>query len=329
MVSGSNTFGEFDLIKTLFAPLSAEAEGAFSLTDDAAVFSPAPGMDVVLTKDAMVEGVHYLGGNDPFDIARKLLRVNISDIAAMCAIPKGYLLAITLTEAATESWLRRFADGLKSDQLKYGITLLGGDTVSSPGPMVLSLTMLGEAPKGSVLRRNGAHPGDLICVSGTLGDAALGLLSSLGRLEVFDSDKEFLEGRYVLPQPRNLLGPALKGVANSCLDVSDGLLADIGHLCVQSNTGALIERAKIPLSDAARRVIQSNSSFWQNIVSGGDDYELVFTIPDTQRSQLIEIEEKTGVMITVVGKMTEEEGVHLIDEDGSKIPVATKGWTHR
>ena len=219
---------EFDLIARYFAPLAAGEAGAFGLTDDAAVLTPSPGWATVTTADAMVAGVHFLPEDPPDLIARKLLRVNLSDLAAMGARPRAYLLTTAFPAAIDDAWLAAFTEGLAADQAEFGIHLLGGDTVSTPGPLTLSLMALGEARDGAVLRRSGAKPGDTVYVTGTIGDAALGLDSLRGHLSgLGPRQAEYLAGRYRLPQPRMACGPRLLGLAHAALDVSDGLVGDL------------------------------------------------------------------------------------------------------
>ena len=248
---------------------------ALQLEDDAALLDPPAGMTLVLTKDAMVAGVHFLADDPPGEIAQKLLRVNLSDLAAMGAAPVGYLLALARAKALTDDWLAEFCAGLAADQRTFGIGLLGGDTVSTPGPLTLSLTALGEVPKGQALRRRGARPGDDLWVSGALGDAALGLLVLQGKLEPPVAARHHLIERYRLPQPRLALGQALRGLAHAAIDISDGLLADLGHILETSGIGAELWADQLPLSAAARELPGARDA----ALAGGDDYELLFTAP--------------------------------------------------
>ena len=329
MTADNDRLGEFDVIRDIFSPLSEKAPGAFGLTDDAAVMSLAAGSELVVTKDAMVAGVHFLEGDEPEHIAKKLLRTNLSDIAAMGAKPLSYLLATAWPKSCDVAWIRRFAKGLAEDQKIYNVSLLGGDTVSTSGPLTLSLTLLGAVESGKCLRRNGANEGDLLCVSGSIGDAALGLKVALQELEVSDNNhNQFLLNRYFVPRPRVLLGPALIGVASSCLDISDGLLADVGHICRNSNLGAVIEQSKIPLSAAVQEVLLKTPDLMEKVLSGGDDYELAFTVPKDRYGQVMRKAESLDVPISVIGKMVTRLGVSLIDDDGAEIPIPSMGWTH-
>ncbi len=330
MSSHADNSGEFDLIKNLFAPLSAGFDGAFGLGDDAAVFSVSAGHELVVTKDAMVAGVHFLENDTADNIARKLLRTNLSDIAAMGAVPRCYLLSIALNDKCDAAWLKKFAKGLKDDQSEFNISLIGGDTVSTNGPLTLSVTMMGEVPHGKSLRRNGAKVGDLLCVSGTIGDAALGLLVATGILEDLTLDHaEYLKGRYFIPNPRVNLGSKLTNTAMACLDISDGLLADTSHLCAQSEVGAEIDLHSIPLSDAARNIVLKDPSMWEKIVAGGDDYELVFTVPKSERRKIEVMARECDLPLTVIGRMIDGSSINVFDQNREIMTFKSKGWKHR
>ncbi|WP_025899763.1 thiamine-phosphate kinase [Sneathiella glossodoripedis] len=330
MSSGTDNASEFDLIRTLFAPLAVGFEGAFELGDDAAVFSCSPSSELVVTKDAMVAGVHFLEDDFADNIARKLIRTNLSDMAAMGATPRHYLLAIALNERCNEQWLKTFAKALHDDQSTFGVHLIGGDTVSTNGPLTLSLTMMGEVPRGKALRRNGASAGDLLCVSGTIGDAALGLALATGNIPTVSADDtEFLTSRYFLPEPRVELGEKLVEMATACLDISDGLLADINHICEQSHVAAEVLSDAIPLSKSAQALVKRDEKLWQLIFGGGDDYELAFTIPPSSRDQLEWLSTETGVPLSVIGTVIAGEGVKVFSKDGSEVAVKSMGWQHR
>lgn len=321
---------EFQLIEEIFAPLAAAGAPAFGLSDDAAVYDPPAGQALVFTKDLMAAGVHFPADEDAGLVARKLLRVNLSDLAAMGAAPRGYLLGLAAGPDTDIEWIRAFAAGLAEDQDTFGIGLWGGDTVSGAAGLVLSLTAIGSVPGGSgpdgagALRRNGAKPGDLIYVSGSIGDGALGLKCLQGDLPA----NEFLTARYRLPQPRIALGQALIGLATSCIDISDGLLADLGHLAAASACGAEVERDSLPLSDAARRLLSGDAGLWPVILAGGDDYELLFTAPGERRDAVQAAARESGTAITVIGRVTEGRGVLLLDEAGNPVKVDGGGFQH-
>ncbi len=323
--------GEFDLIAKYFAPLAAGMPGAFGLGDDAAVVAPAPGHELVTTADALTEGVHFLPDDPPGDIARKMLRCNLSDLAAMGARPIGYVMTTALTERTDEAWIAAFTAGLAADQREFGIGLLGGDTTSTPGLLSLTVTAFGEVPAGRALRRNGAHAGDLVMVSGTIGDGILGLMALRGELNsLVDRDRNALAMRYRLPQPRLKLGKALleRDLATAALDVSDGLVADLGHICKQSKLSATIEAARVPLSDAARRAVDADSKRLATLLTGGDDYELVFTIAPDKRGAVQALARELNLPIGEVGTMAAGQGVRVLDASGRPMAFDRAGWTH-
>ncbi|MFN8927640.1 MAG: thiamine-phosphate kinase, partial [Rhodospirillales bacterium] len=251
----SAPLGEFGRIARLLRPLAAGFPGALALTDDAAVFAPPPGRDLVVTTDAMVEGVHYLPDDPPGDVAAKLLRVNLSDLAAMGADPLAYTLTTALPRSVDDGWLAAFAAGLAADQVRFGIALMGGDSVSVPGVPVLSVTAVGTVPAGRAVRRGGARAGDAIAVTGTIGDAAFGLAVRLGRLVVPDDDARTLLERLRRPVPRTAFAAALREGATAAADVSDGLVADAGHLARASGLAIEIDAAAVTLSAAVRRLV--------------------------------------------------------------------------
>ena len=323
--------GEFELIARYFAPLAASAPGAFGLRNDAATFAPEPGQSVVVTTDAMVEGVHFLSG-DPADlVARKLLRVNLSDLAAMGAGPVGYVLTVALPPPVDESWIAAFADGLRADQDEFGIVLLGGDTVRTPGALTLTLTALGQVPAGTALIRSGARAGDLVYVSGTIGDGALGLLALRGELAGCGAtERAALADRYHLPRPRLALGQALAAqrLATAALDVSDGLVADLGHIAAESCLAAEIQAPAVPLSAAARAALDRAPGLREAILTGGDDYELLFTVSPAQAAAIVALAGALALPLTRIGAMAAGAGVRAVDEAGAVIPLAKAGWTH-
>ena len=320
---------EFALIAELLAPLSNGAPNAFGLTDDAALISPSPGHHLVVSKDMIVAGVHCLADDDPGLIARKLLRVNLSDLAAMGATPRAYLLGLALPKEADETWLRSFAGGLALDQAAFAIHLIGGDTVSTGGPFTASLTVFGEVRDGEELRRSAARPGDLVFVSGCFGDAALGLAVLKGSLKGLDaSDEALLRDRYHLPRPRIGLGLRLSGLAHGLIDVSDGLVADLGHLCVASKVAAEIDVPRLPLSSAARAALSLDSGLLETILTGGDDYELLFTADPENAKRLATIGAELDLPIAAIGRIIEGRGVAALDESGVKIELSSTGWRH-
>lgn len=310
---------EFALIARHFRPLAGP--GSLNLTDDAAVLARPPGCDLVLSADAMVAGVHFLPDDPPDLVARKLLRTNLSDLAAMGATPLAYLLTVSTPKAMPESWFAGFAAGLAEDQARFGITLLGGDTTSTPGPVSLSLTIIGTVAPGEAIQRGGARDGDGVWVSGTIGDGALGLLAATGRL---DDPDGFLAGRYRLPQPR--LGLAVPGLVHAAMDVSDGLVQDLGHLCRASGLGARIEAARVPLSPAARALWPAQRD---RCLTGGDDYELLMAVAPDSEADFRAHAARAGIAVTRIGVFAAGAAeVSVIGEDGAPLAFASGGWSH-
>ena len=326
MAARSARSGEFDLIARHFEPLAAGRPGAFGLADDAALLGVSDGADRIVTTDALVEGLHFLP-DDPADrVAQKALRVSLSDLAAMGATPDVYTLALRIPEDRDDEWVAALARGLTADQARYGVTLIGGDTVGGTGPAMLSVTAIGRLAHGPALRRAGAGAGDDIWVSGTIGDAGLGLRACRGEAEMLDADqRRFAIGRYRLPEPRVELGPALVGTATACLDVSDGLVADLGHLARASGLGADILLADVPWSDTAV------ASAWPETerIAAGDDYELAFTAPAEGRDAVRDVSRRTGIPISRIGGMRPGSGVRVLDGSGAPVFLARTGWRHR
>jgi thiamine-monophosphate kinase len=320
---------EFELIARLFAPLARGWPGAYGLLDDAATIAPPAGHELVVTKDLIVEGVHYLPADPPDLVARKLIRVNVSDLAAKGAEPLAYLLGLALPRGVSMSWLEGFARGLAADQAAYGLHLIGGDTTSGEGPAVLSLTAFGTVPLGGMLRRAGARPGDHVYVSGTIGDAALGLVVLKGGLPGLGAaERGALIQRYRLPEPRPSLGPRLRGIVHACLDVSDGLIADLGHICEVSGVGAEIEVARLPLSPAARAALAHEPSLLETVLTGGDDYELLFTAPASVDDTIRQASSDAQVPVARIGRIVAGRGVRALGADGRPLAFGRAGYTH-
>lgn len=310
---------EFALIARHFRPLAGP--GALGLADDAAVLTPPPGRDLVISADAMVAGVHFLPDDPPGLVGRKLLRTNLSDLAAMGAEPLGYLMTVSAPRDTPDGWFAGFAAGLALDQKIFKISLLGGDTTSTPGPVSLSLTILGHVAPGTALRRAGAAPGDLLFVSGTIGDGALGLLAARG--EIADPGGT-LADRYRLPRPRLALGRRLHGIATAAMDVSDGLVQDAGHLCRSGGLGVAIEAALVPLSPAARA-----AGRLALCLTGGDDYELLFAVPPGREAALRAAAAACDTPVTRIGAFEAgPAGVSVRGPDGAVMALGAGGWSH-
>lgn len=304
---------EDDLIARYFRPLAGE--GAFALKDDAAALKPPAG-ELVVTQDALVAGAHFFEEDPPALIAKKLLRVNLSDLAAKGAVPWRYFLTCVLPEV-NEAWIRDFARGLKEDQEAFGIQLGGGDTTR--GARMFSVTMMGSAP--TMIPRSGAMPGDGIYVSGTLGDSALGLHARRQHVRC----PAYLSERYLLPEPRLALGKALQGIAHAAMDISDGLMLDLSRLCGASGVGARVELEKLPLSPSAREYLKARPELRPLIYSGGDDYEILFTAPP---NVMLQLEEKSGATVTRIGDIIEGKEAMLFDASGSRVTLERLGFQH-
>ena len=318
---------EFERIRRFFAPLAGP--GGLDLLDDAALVDCRAGQRLVVTADAIVEGVHYLPVDPPELVARKLLRVNLSDLAAMGARPLHYLLTTALPAVHGADWVAAFARGLAEDQRRFQVSLLGGDSVATPGPAALSLTAIGEVTAGMEIRRSGALVDDLVWVSGTIGDAYLGLAVLRGAYsQLAPEHRAGLIGRFRIPEPRVELGPRLAGLAHAMIDVSDGLLADLGHICETSNVAARVEVETLPLSPAAKEVVDQQVDLRVSLAAGGDDYELLFTAPASATKAIEELSSILGLPITMIGLIERGKGVRLVDSDGRAIPVDHAGYHH-
>ncbi|QUS40278.1 thiamine-phosphate kinase [Tardiphaga alba] len=316
--------GEDTLISRYFAPLATDP-GAFGLRDDAAVLKAA-GEDIVVNTDAIVEGVHFLPDDPPDTIARKALRTNLSDLAAKGAEPAGFVLTLALT-AHDEAWLAEFARGLGEDIATYGCPLLGGDTVSTPGPLMVSVTAFGRVPEGRIVRRAGAQVGDRIVVTGAIGDAALGLAVLQQRLTA--SNEEPLIERYRVPQPRNALARAVRDHATASMDVSDGLAGDLAKLCKVSGVSAVIEAATLPFSAPASALLDAGAITIETLVAGGDDYEILCTMPEARVASFMAEAEEAGVAAVVIGSIvTGDAPPRFVDAAGKAIELKRHSYSH-
>jgi thiamine-monophosphate kinase len=323
--------GEQRLIERYFKPL-ASAENAFGLGDDAAVITPPAGCDLVLTTDGVIAGVHFFPEDSPGSIARKALRMNLSDLAAKGAAPAGFLLSIALPPDTPESWVAGFAEGLGLDIAHYACPLLGGDTDRTPGPLAASITAFGTVPHGRMVRRATAKPGDVIAVTGTIGDAALGVLlrrdeGLAERWRLSRAADEHLRGRYLMPQPRNVLAQALLENASAAMDVSDGLAGDLGKLCRASGVAAEVDSAAVPLSQAAQAALSADPTLLERSLTGGDDYEILLTLPAAKFSAFRAAAEKAGVPVTKIGQITSGQGARFL-HDGKILSFAHASYSH-
>ncbi|MDA9401755.1 thiamine-phosphate kinase [Bradyrhizobium sp. CCBAU 45389] len=322
---------EDSLIARYFKPLATDP-GAFGLVDDAAILSSS-GDDIVVTTDAVVEGVHYLATDPPDTIARKALRVNLSDLAAKGAAPAGFVLTLAL-RSKEDSWLRPFADALGEDAKAFACPLLGGDTVSTPGPQMISITAFGRVPKGRMVGRTGARAGDRILVTGTIGDAALGLgvLTGGAAAEALASDpagREALISRYRIPQPRNALALAVRDHASAAMDVSDGLAGDLTKLCAASGVSATVDVASVPLSATAASLVARNVVCVETLLAGGDDYEVLCTVPPAQSDALIAAGRAAGLSVAAIGTIVAgQERPRFLDGQGRELTLKRLSYSH-
>ena len=325
--------GEERLIERYFRPL-ARHPGALGLIDDAAAITPPTGCDLVLTADGIVGGVHFFPGDPPDTIARKALRVNLSDLAAKGARPLGFLLTLALPEEIGAKWLAPFARGLGADADAYGCPLLGGDTVRTPGPVTISVAAFGAVRRGKMVRRAGAKPGHHVVVTGTVGDAALGVLlrrrdASGKRWGLTRRAQDHLEARYLVPQPRTAIADLIGAHASAAMDVSDGLAGDLAKLCRASGVAADIEIARVPLSDAARAVLTRDPALIETILTGGDDYEIVATVPARKVEALRRAAAAARVPVREIGKVVAGQGgARFLGRDGEPLAFARPSFSH-
>jgi thiamine-monophosphate kinase len=324
----ANRPSEDDLIARFFAPI-AGPEG-LGLRDDAALLTPPAGYDLVLTKDALVAGVHFFADDPPAAIARKALRVNLSDLAAKGAEPVGFLLALALPGDWTADWLAAFAQGLGEDAARCRCPLFGGDTVKTPGPLMVSITALGRVECGQMVARTGVRPGDFLYVSGTIGDSALGLKLRLGSGPSLEpAHRDFLLDRYLLPQPRQKLAPALREFANGGMDVSDGFVGDLTKMLRVSGASARIELAQLPLSAAACAAIALDAGLFEIAATGGDDYEILASVAPDKAAAFEAGAAKAGVAVARVGEALARAGPpRFIGRDGVAVAFERGAFSH-
>lgn len=325
--------GEFEIIAKYFAPLATDT-ASLSLRDDAAVLRPPEGQEIVLTCDTIVEDVHFLKDDPPESIAHKALAVNLSDLAAKGAKPYVYLLCLSLPPQPSASWLEAFASGLLALQTHAGISLVGGDTSATPGPLSVSITALGLVPHGHAVLRLGAKQGDRLYVSGAIGDAYLGLRilkqPALGRFWGFaEEETAFVIDRYRRPQPRNDLMLLVRNFAQAAIDISDGLVGDTEKLARVSHVGALIEAARVPFSPVARKALQKEPPLVEALITGGDDYEIVAAVPEASASSFESEARAKGVAMTMIGRLEGPAGeARVLGPGGEIVRLERKGFAH-
>ncbi len=319
------------LIARYFRPL-ATSPGAFGLADDAAIIAPPAGCDLVLKTDGVIAGVHFFANDPPDAVARKVLRMNLSDLAAKGATPLGFLMSIALPAGFDEAWIAGFAAGLGEDAAHYGCPLLGGDTDHTPGPISVYISAFGAVPHGCMVQRATAKIGDSVVVTGTIGDAALGVLlrkdeNLRAKWRLPEPLRAHLKRRYLLPEPRNAVAPAVLQYAHAAMDVSDGLVGDLGKLCKASGVAAEIDAARVPLSDAARAVVTADPALLETALSGGDDYEILLTLAPGKLGAFRTAAQALGVAATEIGRVTAGKDARFM-RDGKAMTFAQPSYRH-
>ncbi|MFL6792861.1 MAG: thiamine-phosphate kinase [Bradyrhizobium sp.] len=323
--------GEDSLIARYFKPIASDP-GALNLDDDAAILK-ASGDDIVVTTDAILEGVHFLRDDPPDTVARKALRVNLSDLAGKGATPAGFVLTLAL-RSADEAWLKPFAEALGEDAVRFDCPLLGGDTVSTPGPLMISITAFGRVHSIKMVHRSGAKPGDRVVVTGTIGDASLGLDVLQGgpvaaALANDPAARQMLVERYRVPQPRSALANAVRDHASAAMDVSDGLAGDLTKLCAASGVSAAIDAASVPLSAAAAALLARNTVDMETLISGGDDYEILCAIPEDRFEDFAQDAKRAGVVVTSIGTIIAGAATPtFLDAQGKELALNRLSYSH-
>jgi thiamine-monophosphate kinase len=321
------------LIAQHFRPLATHP-GALGLGDDAAVVAVPPGRELVLTTDGVIEGVHFFPDDPPELVAKKALRINLSDLAGKGAEPLGFLLSVALTRPAADGWLKKFAVGLRADARKFRCPLFGGDTDRTSGLVSVTITAFGTLPRGAMVRRAGARAGDRIIVTGTIGDAALGVIlrrdpAAAKRWGLDGAMRKHLLQRYLVPQPRTVLAAALRKFAHGGMDVSDGLAGDLAKLCRASGVGATVDIARLPLSRAARTALAAEPTLIDTILTGGDDFEVLASVPRGKLDALRRAAGAAGVAITEIGSVTRgRTEARFVDAQGRVLEFARPSYSH-
>lgn len=328
MAAHDDSSAEDRLIARYFQPIATHP-GALGLSDDAAFIKPPPGCDLVLKTDAIIGGVHFFAEDAARDVARKALRVNLSDLAAKGASPLGFLLSLALPKEIGDDWLSGFAEGLRDDAVMFGCPLFGGDTDRTPGPITISIAMFGSVPEATMVRRAGAKAGDRVFVSGTIGDASLGLVLREGApWQLSDAHRQHLVSRYLLPQPRNALSGAVRTHASAAMDVSDGLAGDFAKLCRVSKVAAEIEVARVPLSEATKAALATDPTVLETVLTGGDDYEIVCTVPVAKADSFRAAARAVQVAVTEIGAITAGEGTRFFGPEGQALAFKRASFSH-
>ncbi|MGE0844845.1 MAG: thiamine-phosphate kinase [Flavobacteriaceae bacterium] len=320
---------EDDLVQRLFVPLATSAASR-GLLDDAADITPPAGADIVLTLDTIAEGVHFPVDADPADIAVRALGVNLSDLAAKGATPFGYMMSLSTRPGTPFAWYEAFAAALGGEQARHGLPLLGGDTITADGPVTVSITALGTVPAGGMTPRGGARPGDRIFVTGTIGDAALGLmmLDPGAVADVHGEVRAWLVDRYQRPQPRTPLASAVQRFARAAMDISDGLAVDLDRMCAASGVGATVFVETVPLSAPATLALVFQPDLMTTCITGGDDYELLMAVPPANIDALVAAAAQAGIQITEIGQFIRAGGARFLSHYGGDVALPSRGYSH-
>lgn len=321
---------EFDIIHRYFKPLAQESAFSLGLRDDAALIPCEQGEHIVLSTDTLIVDKHFPQNAPPSLVARRCLRSALSDLTAMGARPIGYLMSLSLPPRTPAEWLQEFCDGLRTDQHYYGVHLLGGDLVTAPHDLSITMTVVGACRSDHAWKRSTVSDGDLLYVTGTIGDAYLGLQVLQGLFK--DLDKAYLDyllNRYYLPDLRFFKSPAV----TAAIDISDGLLQDLGHLCLESHVTAYVQANEIPLSKAAQALLKSGEADLLDLLSGGDDYELILAVHPDMQDKIHDLSQSTDISFTPIGYCTKrfqesDQPVHLLDSSGQRIHAPKSGYTH-
>jgi thiamine-monophosphate kinase len=331
--SSSGASAEDRLIEKYFRPIATHP-GAFGLGDDAAAIAPPPGCDLVLTTDGVISGVHFFPNDPPEAVARKALRINLSDLAAKGAAPLGFLMSIALPSGVPPEWLEGFARALAEDAALYRCPLLGGDTDRSPGGFMVHIAALGTVPHGTMVRRAGARAGDRIVVTGTIGDAALGLVlrkdpAAAERWKLDGAMRQHLLDRYLVPQPRNAIAEAVRRCASAAIDVSDGLAGDLAKLARASGIGADVAAESVPLSAAARRALDAEPAQIETILTGGDDFEIIAAVAPGQLEGFRGAARSASLDVTEIGTVVAQpRETRFLATDGRALTFKRPSYSH-
>lgn len=325
--------GESTFIQKYFSPLAKDFPGALGLSDDAATVDVGAGFDLVVTVDAVAEGVHFFAGDSAADIGWRALAVNVSDLTAKGAEPVAYVMSIAFPERPSDAWMTEFCSGLGAAQTVFKLHLAGGDTDVRPGPLSITITALGRVPKGALVRRGGGEAGDRLFLTGTIGDASAGLAlrhdpseAKAWRLEA--DHRDFLLNRYGRPKPRTRLAPVLQRHARAAIDISDGLVKDAAALARASGTGLEVHCARLPISEAARIAVAAGGMRSEDLITGGGDYEVLAAIASADCTQFAESAEGVGVAVTEIGTLTARKEIAFLGPYGQTLRLEKPGYDH-